>query len=326
MKRAVVAIVMLISVCCVSLSQGIKPSKAQIVKDIVGQEFSDPSPDSYFSESDIWTIRQQDIRAITVIQDTVSKGRYTAQAIVHLQKKGFLADAFSIIQYTNNSGKWSFDKLRVRSLTFPHQRDYVRCIELYEDMSFIPTLMARNNGLDTLLVGFDFTDTKKAKRLSRIIAPRQSKPVCIIIPQNYRASFAYVCDADSYMINTIPEEPAHRGNDYNTLVFDGIFFPSERISGGFTLSVWKTGDDADPYRASFACGNECIQLSGHISSEADGTKSLNLYSHETVLAIHIPLNEGDNLARYPFIKCEVSRGHEYESAVIYRQELLEILE
>ena len=322
MKRSAITVILL-SVSLVCLAQGAKPSKAQIKKDLVGQEFSDPSANSYFGEKDTWTIRQQDIRAITVVKDTISNGKYTAQAIIHLQKKGFLADAFSIIQYTKDSGKWSFNKIRVRSLSIPRQRDHVDCIELFEDMSFFPTLMAKNNSRDTLLVGFDLENKSGTQHMALVIAPRESKPVCVFIPNNYKATFAYLFDSDYDMFNSFASEPAYHSNDYNAIVFDGIFFPGGSRSGAFTLTVWQIGDEANPYLAYFGCGDECIQLSGHITQEPDGTKSLNLYSHETVLAIHIPMNGSDDLACYPFIQCGISSGREYESTVIYRPELLE---
>ena len=308
MKHLLVILALFISLA--AFAQGSKPSTAQMKLDLVGQSFVDPDPQSYFGPESKCVVGRGEIRGISVVKETVSDDKYVAQVIVHLGKKGMLVDVLALVQYRRQAEGWRFGRARARSITFPLQHDYSHMISLSKDMDFIPMMMARSSARDTLMVGFEIVQNSETTRFVMILAPRESKPATMMIPDDIKVEFAYVYDADYDLLNSLYSE---RETDFQPVFvdFEGIFDPETYYrSGGFQLRLYS--DSA----ILFLRGYEYYMK----RSVKDGV--MRLEEEDGPVSFAIPLPAGVDATKAPVLTGFLDFGCEIPGAILYRPDMI----
>ena len=292
-----------------AFAQGSKPSTAQIKLDFVGQSFVDPDPQSFFGPESKCMVGRCDIRGISVVKETVSDDKYVAQVIVHLGKKGMLVDVLALVQYRRQAEGWRFGRARARSITFPLQDDYSHMISLSKDMDFIPMMMARSSARDTLMVGFEIVQNSETTRFVMILAPRESKPATMMIPDDIKVEFAYVYDADYDLLNSLYSE---RETDFQPdfVDFEGIFDPETYMPGSFQLRLYS--DSA----ILFLGGYEYYMK----RSVKEGV--MRLEEEDGPISLTIPLAAGRDAAKAPLLTGVLDLGCAAPDAILYRPDLI----
>ena len=120
MKKIIVLLTLLFGICiptmllpkdahaCAYASCSAKPLESQILKDLVGQVISDPSPDSYFPSEWTWTLKSGDISYLSYIHETVKSSYYVVLMTMHLKRYQMPVDVKVILTYYTimASGNW----------------------------------------------------------------------------------------------------------------------------------------------------------------------------------------------------------------------------
>lgn len=305
-----------------AFAQGSKPSTAQMKLDLVGQSFVDPNPQSYFGPESKCTVGRGEVRGISVVKENISDDKYVAQVIIHLNKKGMLVDVLALVQYRRQAEGWQFGRVRARSITFPTQEDRSDAIELSEDRDFIPMMMARSSARDTLMVGFEMVQNSETKRFVMILAPRESKPATMMIPDDIKVEFAYVYDADYDLLESFykPEEDELLAK---RVTYEGIFDPERGSYGSFCLQLLPSESACD---ALLFINGYLYDLKRSFYSDRSlcfseitlDDESRYIESH---LSISIDIPEGEDFSTVPVLSCNILYSDGFD-AILYRPDLI----
>lgn len=192
MKKLFIVLTLLFGLSIPYSSCFAKPLESQVIKDLVGQVISDPSPDSYFPSGWTWTIQSGDISYLTFIHEAEKSTHYVAILTMHLKRYQMPVDVKVILTYYNNNGRWNLGDLKVQSLTFPSQRNYASQVEMYMDYDFFPSLVVKNNSNYRLFIAGSYTDEGEQHRFAVELEPNDETAVAIgPAPDKYAIHFAY---------------------------------------------------------------------------------------------------------------------------------------
>lgn len=204
MKKIIVLLTLLFGICiptmllpkdahaCAYASCYAKPLESQILKDLVGQVISDPSPDSYFPSEWTWTLKSGDISYLSYIHETVKSSYYVVLMTMHLKRYQMPVDVKVILTYYYNNGKWELGDLKVQSLTFPGQQNYASRVQIYMDYDFFPSLVVKNNSNYQLFIAGSYTVDGERHRFATELEPNEETVVAIgPEPDQFAIHFAY---------------------------------------------------------------------------------------------------------------------------------------
>ena len=169
-----------------------KPLESQVIKDLWGQVIKDPSPNSYFPDGWSWTIKRGDIEYLTFINETVKPTYYVALVTIHLKRYQMPVDAKVVLTYMYNNNTWQLTNLQMSSLTFPSQRNYSSCVQIYMDYDFMPALVVKNTCGCLLFIAGAYGDNGKQQRFAVELDPNEESTIAIgPAPEKYSIHFAY---------------------------------------------------------------------------------------------------------------------------------------
>ena len=178
--------------CSAYASCSAKPLEAQILKDLVGQVVTDPSPDCYFPSGWSWTIKSGDISYLTFIHETAKSSYYVALVTMHLKRYQMPVDVKVVLTYYYNNGSWELGDMRVNSLTFPGQRNYASSVQIYMDYDFFPSLVVKNVSGYRLFIAGAYTANGEQERFAVELEPGEESAVAMgPAPDDYAIHFAY---------------------------------------------------------------------------------------------------------------------------------------
>lgn len=178
--------------CGTYITCSAKPLESQILKDLVGQVITDPSPNSYFPTTWSWTIKSGDISYLSFIHETDKSSYYIALMTIHLKRYQMPVDVKVVLQYQNKNSYWGLSDLQVQSITFPSQRNYASCVQIYMDYDFFPSLIVKNTCSCRLFIAGSYTDKGKQERFAVELEPNQESTIAVgPAPEKYSIHFAY---------------------------------------------------------------------------------------------------------------------------------------
>lgn len=164
-----------------------------VARDLVGQVVTDPQT-KYFPEEWKWQLQQGEVLSVEILKAKNNAKWYVANINAHLKRRNLKIDARMFVKYHFDGKKWLLVETRMKSLSFPKQKDFSQYIKLYMDYDFMPAFVAKNTSDKTLFVHVAVLNSKgETEYFNTIIDPYKESTLYIgPAPEKYKIVFAYM--------------------------------------------------------------------------------------------------------------------------------------